>query len=43
MYRPQDEGKPVFIAGNKNLPKTFSKQGYFKTVFSDNAEDAARQ
>ena len=43
MFRPSEEGKPVFVAGSKNLPKTFSSQGYFKTVFHENADDVARQ
>ena len=43
MFRASEEGKPVFVAGSKNLPKTFSSQGYFKTVFHENADDVARQ
>ena len=43
MYRPQDIGKPVFVAGSKNLPSTFSHQTYFKTVFCDSADDVANQ
>jgi len=25
MYRPQEDGKPVFRAGSKNVPYTFSE------------------
>ena len=38
-----DDGKPVFFAGTKNLPFTFSDRSYFKTVFADSAEDVSKQ
>ena len=34
QYRPEDEGKPVFMSKVKSQGKTFSNQGYFKTVFT---------
>ena len=43
VYRPQDEGKNVFVAGSVNVPFTFSEQGYFKTVFTQTAEDVEKQ
>ena len=33
MYRPQDDGKPVFVAGSVIQQQTFSDPSYFNTVF----------
>lgn len=33
QYRPQDDGKPIFMNKVKHDGQTFSHQGYFKTVF----------
>ena len=39
-YNPQDDGKPIFLSRVASQNQTFSKPGYFNTVFisGDNME-----
>ena len=43
MYRPQDEGKPIFAEVGNTGKKTFSEQSYFKTVFAATGAEMERQ